>query len=142
MGTTQAVNRRSRTTTDMSEQGDLEMAVDDPSVARHLSADLRDALRALEAGGDDELDPKLLAEAAAIVNAFAAAGLLEFAYIPPEDDGGEDDVAVFGVSEAAVIEDAPDVISLFGYLDRATDPLPRLAYEKHDLEDESPNGVV
>jgi hypothetical protein len=114
--------------------GDPGLAVDDPSVAKNLSAELRDALRALEADDDVEMDARLLVEAAAIVNAFAAAGLLEFAYIPPEDSGGEDDVAVFGVSEAAVIEDAPDVISLFGYLDRATDPLPVLAYEKADID--------
>jgi len=112
------------------------LAVDDPLVAKNLSAELRDALRALEVDDDVELDARLLVEAAAIVNAFAAAGLLEFAYIPPEETGTEDDVAVFGVSEAAVIEDAPDVISLFGYLDRATDPLPALAYEKHDVDEE------
>jgi hypothetical protein len=128
----------------MSDMNDDEagLAVDDPSVVKNLSGELRAALRALEDGGDGELDARLLVEAAAIVNAFAAAGLLEFAYIPPEDNGGEDDVAVFGVSEAAVIEDAPDVISLFGYLDRATDPLPVLAYDKHDIEDEHHNGVV
>jgi hypothetical protein len=112
------------------------LAIDDPLVVKNLSPELRTALRALEADDDVELDARLLVEAAAIVNAFAAAGLLEFAYIPPEETGGEDDVAVFGVSEAAVIEDAPDVISLFGYLDRATDPLPVLAYEKHDLDEE------
>jgi hypothetical protein len=115
---------------------DAMLAVDDPSVVKNLSAELRDALRALEGDDDVELDARLLVEAAAIVNAFAAAGLLEFAYIPPEETGGEDDVAVFGVSEAAVIEDAPDVISLFGYLDRATDPVPALAYEKHDIDDD------
>jgi hypothetical protein len=115
---------------------DLDLAVDDPSVVKNLSAELRDALRALEADDAGELDPRLLVEAAAVVNAFAAAGLLEFAYIPPEESGADDDVAVFGVSEAAVIEDAPDVISLFGYLDRATDPLPVLAYEKHDADGE------
>jgi hypothetical protein len=114
--------------------GDLGLAVDDPSVAKNLSSELRDALRALENDDADEMDARLLVEAAAIVNAFAAAGLLEFAYIPPEDSGAEDDVAVFGVSEAAVIEDAPDVISLFGYLDRATDPLPVLAYEKNPID--------
>lgn len=114
---------------------DAGLAVDDPSVVKNLSAELRDALRALEDGDDIEMDAALLVEAAAIVNAFAAAGLLEFAYIPPEENDGEDAVAVFGVSEAAVIEDAPDVISLFGYLDRATDPVPALAYEKHDIED-------
>jgi len=115
------------------------LTVDDPAVVKNLSAELRDALRALESEEAIEIDARLLVEAAAIVNAFAAAGLLEFAYIPPEETGAEDDVAVFGVSEAAVIEDAPDVISLFGYLDRATDPVPVLAYEKHDIEgDESP----
>ena len=117
--------------------GDPGLAVDDPSVAKNLSSELRDALRALENDEADELDARLLVEAAAIVNAFAAAGLLEFAYIPPEDSGAEDDVAVFGVSEAAVIEDAPDVISLFGYLDRATDPLPLLAYDKNPAEDDA-----
>ena len=111
-----------------------ELAVDDPSVVKNLSAELRDGLRAREADDADELDPRLLVEAAAIVNAFAAAGLLEFAYIPPEESGSDDDVAVFGVSEAAVIEDAPDVISMFGYLDRATDPLPVLAYEKPEID--------
>lgn len=109
-------------------------ATDDPSVVKNLSAELCDALRALEADDAVEMDSRLLVEAAAIVNAFAAAGLLEFAYIPPEENGSDDDVAVFGVSEAAVIEDAPDVISMFGYLDRATDPVPVLAYEKHDLD--------
>ena len=118
------------------------LAADDPLVEKNLSVELRDALRALEDGDDIEMDSRLLVEAAAIVNAFAAAGLLEFAYIPPEESGGEDDVAVFGVSEAAVIEDAPDVISLFGYLDRATDPVPVLAYEKHDLEDEPGSGPI
>lgn len=113
------------------------LAVDDPSVVKNLSAELREALRALEADDGGELDGRLLVEAAAIVNAFAAAGLLEFAYIPPEESSADDDVAVFGVSEAAVIEDAPDVISLFGYLDRATDPLPVLAYEKHDIGSEA-----
>jgi hypothetical protein len=113
------------------------LAVDDPAVVKNLSVELRNALRALEADDDAELDARLLVEAAAVVNAFAAAGLLEFAYIPPEEISAEDDVAVFGVSEAAVIEDAPDVISLFGYLDRATDPLPVLAYEKQDVEGEA-----
>jgi hypothetical protein len=99
---------------------------------------LRAALLALENEDADEMDARLLVEAAAIVNAFAAAGLLEFAYIPPEESGSEDDVAVFGVSEAAVIEDAPDVISLFGYLDRATDPVPVLMYERPEPEDQTP----
>ncbi|GAC1537682.1 MAG: hypothetical protein NVS2B17_10650 [Candidatus Velthaea sp.] len=106
-----------------------EFAVDEPGVTKHLSAPLRDALRNLETGEASEMDPAMLVEVASIVNALAAAGLLEFAYIPPEEIGGEDDVAVFGVSEAAVIEDAPDVISMFGYLDRATEPVPVLAYE-------------
>jgi hypothetical protein len=117
------------------------LAVDDPSVVKNLSAELRDALRALEADDDIELDARLLVEAAAIVNAFAAAGLLEFAYIPPEDSGGEDEVAVFSVSEAAVIEDAPDVISLFGYLDRATDPVPLLAYDKQEADGDEGAGT-
>lgn len=117
-----------------------ELASDEPAVAKNLSPELFAALRAVENGDAPELSPMLMVEAAAIVNAFASAGLIEFAYIPPEEIGGEDDVAVFGVSEAAIIEDAPDVISLFGYLDRSTDPLPVLAYEtgsEHD-EDESP----
>ncbi|GAC1404812.1 MAG: hypothetical protein NVSMB64_08640 [Candidatus Velthaea sp.] len=116
-----------------------EFAVDEPGVAKHLSAPLRDALRKLETGESTEMDSAMLVEVASIVNALAAAGLLEFAYIPPEEISGEDDVAVFGVSEAAVIEDAPDVISMFGYLDRATEPVPVLAYEQdtegEDLDD-------
>jgi hypothetical protein len=121
----------------MNDSNDVQtLAADEPAVAKNLSAELRAALRALESDEDVELDARLLVEAAAIVNAFAAAGLLEFAYIPPEDLGGEDDVAVFGVSEAAVIEDAPDVISLFGYLDRATDPVPVLAYDTRSESDD------
>jgi hypothetical protein len=113
-----------------------ELASDEPAVAKNLSAELFAALRAVENGDSPELAANLMVEAAAVVNAFAAAGLIEFAYIPPEEIGGEDDVAVFGVSEAAIIEDAPDVISLFGYLDRSTDPLPVLAYESGS-EDEA-----
>lgn len=115
-----------------------ELATDDPGVVKHLSAELRAALRAVESGDTEDLSPGLLVEAAAIINAFAATRLLEFVYIPPEDTGSEDDVAVFGVSEAAVIEDAPDSISMFGYLDRATDPVPVLAYEDVDEDAEEP----
>jgi hypothetical protein len=114
-----------------------ELASDEPAVAKNLSAELFAGLRAVENGDSPELAANLMVEAAAIVNAFAAAGLIEFAYIPPEEIGGEDDVAVFGVSEAAIIEDAPDVISLFGYLDRSTDPLPVLAYENNAEDDAS-----
>ncbi|MFN2459339.1 MAG: hypothetical protein ABR591_01405 [Candidatus Velthaea sp.] len=112
-----------------------DLASDEPAVAKNVSPELLSALRRLEAGEVTEIDSVLLVEAAAVVNAFAAAGLLEFAYIPPEVAGGEEDVAVFGVSEAAVIDDAPDVISLFGYLDRATDPLPVLLYEPAESEE-------
>jgi hypothetical protein len=114
-----------------------ELASDEPAVAKNLSAELFAGLRAVENGDSPELAANLMVEAAAIVNAFAAAGLIEFAYIPPEEIGGEDDVAVFGVSEAAIIEDAPDVISLFGYLDRSTDPIPVLAYENNSEDDAS-----
>jgi hypothetical protein len=117
-----------------------ELASDEPAVAKNLSPELFRALRAVETGEAPEMDATLMVEASAIVNAFAAAGLLEFAYIPPEEIGGEDDVAVFGVSEAAIIEDAPDVISLFGYLDRSTDPVPVLAYESGSDDEEAQPG--
>ena len=116
-----------------------EYAADEPALAKHLSADLRAGLRSVEAGDATKMDAAHLADVASIVNAFAAAGLLEFAYIPPDGVGHEDDVAVFGISEAAIIDDAPDVVSMFGYLDRATEPVPILAYEP-DTDGEDQNG--
>ncbi len=112
-----------------------ELASDDPSVIKHLSAELRAELRRVEIGEIASLSATHIVEAAAIVNAFASARLLEFVYLPPEESSDEDDVAVFSVSEAAVIEDAPESISLFGFLDRATDPLPLLAYEPLEAHD-------
>ena len=71
-------------------------------VTKHLSADFRAVLRRLD-DGDESARAEALAPAAAIVDALAAVGLLEFAYLAPGEDDEEDGpIAWFEASEAIV----------------------------------------
>ena len=80
-------------------------AIDEPSLARHLSAELLDLMRRAD-DEDAAARAALLPAAAAICDAFAELGLLEYAYLPlipgaaqgPEDDEGP--VAWMDVDEA------------------------------------------
>jgi hypothetical protein len=85
-------------------------ALDHPDVATHLSEGLRGILRRID-DGDESARGEALGPAAAIVDAFAAAGLLEFAYLAPGDDDDEDGpIAWIEVSEAIVDKERDAVV--------------------------------
>jgi hypothetical protein len=85
-------------------------ALDHPDVTAHLSEELRGILRRID-DGDESARPAALAPAAAIVDAFAAAGLLEFAYLAPgEDDEDDGPIAWIEASEAIVDKERDAVV--------------------------------
>jgi hypothetical protein len=84
--------------------------LDHPDVAKHLSADLRAVLKRVD-DGDEAARPEALAPVAALIDAFAAVGLLEFAYLAPGHDEEEDGpIAWFEASEAIVDKDRDSVV--------------------------------
>ena len=81
-----------------------------PELVRTLSESYRDLLRLVDEG-DERARAQALPTAAAIVDALAAVGLLEFAYLAP--GGGDDEegpVAWLEVSEALVDDDREAVV--------------------------------
>ncbi|HZO95645.1 MAG TPA: hypothetical protein VFB22_17990 [Candidatus Baltobacteraceae bacterium] len=86
--------------------------LDRPELVQHLSQPLRDLLRRID-DGDEDARAKALAPVAAIVDAFAAVGLLEFAYLAPtdEDDDEEGPIAWIEVSEAIVDDERDSVVA-------------------------------
>ncbi len=84
--------------------------LDHPEVTKHLSDALRGLLRKVD-DGDEGARAQALAPAAAIVDALAAVGLLEFAYLAP-GEGDEDDgpIAWLEASEAIVDKDRDAVV--------------------------------
>ncbi|HTJ28568.1 MAG TPA: hypothetical protein VMA36_20610 [Candidatus Limnocylindria bacterium] len=87
--------------------------IDHPDVTRHLSDELRALLRRVDEG-DESARTAVLAPAAAIVDALAAVGILEFAYLAPgageEDDGP---IAWLEVGEA-IADSERDAVVLAG----------------------------
>jgi hypothetical protein len=84
--------------------------LDHPDVAKHLSADLRAILKRVD-DGDEAARTEALAPVAALIDAFAAVGLLEFAYLAPGHDEEEDGpIAWFEASEAIVDKDRDSVV--------------------------------
>ena len=80
-------------------------------VKKHLSEELRGILRRVDDGEDETARAEALAPAAAIVDALAAVGLLEFAYLAPGDDDEEDGpIAWFEASEAIVDKERDAVV--------------------------------
>lgn len=79
-------------------------------MTKHLSEPLRALLRKVD-DGDDGARAQALAPAAAIVDALAAVGLLEFAYLAP-GEGDEDDgpIAWLEASEAIVDKERDAVV--------------------------------
>ncbi len=76
--------------------------LDHPEVARGLTEPLQALLRRVD-DGDEAARAQALPVAAAIVDAFAAVGLLEFAYLAPgEDEEEEGPIAWLEVGEAIV----------------------------------------
>jgi hypothetical protein len=84
--------------------------LDHPDVAKHLSEPLRALLRKVD-DGDEGARAEALGPAAAIVDALAAVGLLEFAYLAP-GEGEEDDgpIAWLEASEAIVDKERDAVV--------------------------------
>lgn len=81
-----------------------------PDVAKHLSADLRAILKRVD-DGEEAARTEALAPVAALIDAFAAVGLLEFAYLAPGQDEEEDGpIAWFEASEAIVDKDRDSVV--------------------------------
>lgn len=90
----------------------VKSALDDPSLARHLSAEMRELMRRAD-DEDAEARAQLLPVAAAICDAFAELGLLEYAYLPlveGESDDDEGPVAWMDVDEAQVDADRDAVV--------------------------------
>jgi hypothetical protein len=85
--------------------------LENPEVATHLSQALRALLRRID-DGDESARAEALGPAAAIVDAFAAVGLLEFAYLAPGADDDDDDapIAWIEVSEAIVDQERDAVV--------------------------------
>ena len=84
--------------------------LENADVTKHLSAELRAVLRRLD-DGDESARAEALAPAAAIVDALAAVGLLEFAYLAPGEDDEEDGpIAWFEATEAIVDKDRDSVV--------------------------------
>jgi hypothetical protein len=84
--------------------------LDHAEVTKHLSEGLRSILRRVD-DGDESARAEALAPAAAIVDALAAVGLLEFAYLAPGDDEEEDGpIAWFEASEAIVDKERDSVV--------------------------------
>jgi hypothetical protein len=84
--------------------------LDHPEVAKHLSEDLRAILKRVD-DGDEAARTEALGPVAALIDAFAAVGLLEFAYLAPGQDEEEDGpIAWFEASEAIVDKDRDSVV--------------------------------
>ena len=84
--------------------------LDHPDIAKHLSAELRAILKRVD-DGDESARAEALAPVAALIDAFAAVGLLEFAYLAPGQDEEEDGpIAWFEASEAIVDKERDSVV--------------------------------
>jgi hypothetical protein len=84
--------------------------LDHPDVAKHLSEELRAVLKRVD-DGDESARGEALAPVSALVDAFAAVGLLEFAYLAPGHDEEEDGpIAWFEASEAIVDKERDSVV--------------------------------
>jgi hypothetical protein len=84
--------------------------LDHPDVAKHLSEDLRAILKRVD-DGEETARPEALGPVAALVDAFAAVGLLEFAYLAPGEGDEEDGpIAWFEASEAIVDKERDSVV--------------------------------
>ena len=103
--------------------------LDHPEVAKHLSEALRGLLRKVD-DGDEGARAQALAPAAAIVDALAAVGLLEFAYLAPgEGDDDDGPIAWLEASEAiadkerdAVVVAGSEILEVFDGPITLTDP--------------------
>jgi hypothetical protein len=87
--------------------------LDSPDLTKHLSEDLRGLLRRID-NGDESARSEALPAAAAIVDAFAAVGLLEFAYLAPGDDDEEDGPIAWLEAGEAIHDKERDAVVIAG----------------------------
>jgi hypothetical protein len=87
--------------------------LDHPELAANLSDALRALLRRID-DGDEAARPEALPIAAAIVDAFAALGLLEFAYLAPSDDDEEDGPIAWMEAGEAIHDTDRDAVVIAG----------------------------
>jgi len=74
-------------------------SLDHAALAEHLSEPLRALLRRAD-DGEEDARREALPTASAIVDAFAAIGLLEFAYLAPAEGTDDGPIAWFEATEA------------------------------------------
>ncbi|HEX3549660.1 MAG TPA: hypothetical protein VHT53_04760 [Candidatus Elarobacter sp.] len=82
-------------------------------VRTHLSEELRSLLRRVD-DGDEGARTAALAPAAAIVDALAAVGLLEFAYLAPGADDEEDGPIAWMEASEAIVDKEREAVVIAG----------------------------
>ncbi len=87
--------------------------LDSPDLAKHLSEALLGLLRRID-DGDEAARTEVLPAAAAIVDAFAAVGLLEFAYLAPGEDEEEDGPIAWMEASEAIFDKERDAVVIAG----------------------------
>jgi hypothetical protein len=87
--------------------------LDHPEVTKHLSEELRALLRRVD-DGDEPARGAALGPAAAIVDALAAVGLLEFAYLAPGAGESEDGPIAWLEASEAIVDKERDAVVVAG----------------------------
>ncbi len=87
--------------------------LDHPDVAAHLSEQLRAVLRRID-DNEEAARSEALGPAAAIVDAFAASGLLEFAYLAPSDDDEDEGPIAWIEASEAIVDKERDAVVIAG----------------------------
>jgi len=87
--------------------------LDTPELAKHLSEELRGLLRRADEG-DEAARSAALPLVAPIVDAFAAVGLIEFAYLAPTEDDDEDGPIAWLEASEAIFDKERDAVVIAG----------------------------
>jgi hypothetical protein len=87
--------------------------LDHPDVSKHLSEPLRALLRKVD-DGDEGARAEALGPAAAIVDALAAVGLLEFAYLAPGEGEADDGPIAWLEASEAIVDKERDAVVVAG----------------------------
>lgn len=87
--------------------------LENAELTQHLSESLRGLLRRID-DGDEAARTSALPAAAAIVDAFAAVGLLEFAYLAPGEDDEEDGPIAWMEASEAIYDKERDAVVIAG----------------------------
>jgi len=103
-------SKRRRVNHDDTQQAD---PLENAELTQHLSEALRGLLRRID-DGDDAARVAAMPSAAAIVDAFAAVGLLEFAYLAPGEDEEEDGPIAWMEASEAIYDKERDAVVIAG----------------------------